>query len=216
MRGEINKIHFLLLLLNIYGISSFSVQAFGNFGFSFSILWGGVFALIFLAVVMICIVFNETILRDKNLYMKSAVAAGFSSVVIFFCFWLFPSLAGEQFRSSKFFFYGMALDFFILTATFLLFYANNYVPSDTIESIKIEITVNLQMLYLFVLGNITGGLGLYSQVLTGTIPTWEELSMIFLTAVGVLAFVIIPQGKIISTCIGKLRRIEKNAQQKSN
>ncbi|MEM0096119.1 MAG: hypothetical protein QW660_05740 [Candidatus Bathyarchaeia archaeon] len=148
-------------------------------------------------------------MKNKNLYMKSAVAAGFSSVVIFFYFWLFPSLAGEQFRVSRFFFYGIALDFFILTSTFLLFYANNYVPSDTIESIKIEITVNLQMLYLFVFGNITAGVGLYSHILTGTVPAWEELSMIFLTAIGVLAFVIIPQGKIVSICIGKLRQIEK-------
>jgi len=66
-----------------------------------------------------------------------------------------------------------------------------------------EIHINLQMLYLFLLAFITGVAGtIYSEVLIGVPLASLELLLIFYTVVGFVIFMIIPQESHIGLCKG--------------
>ena len=148
-RPLVRRSHLLLLSLYLSGAIMIGLQL-----DKLSLLYSTFLSLLFFVLFFSTIVASLLIIRfqeqvRESFYARCSVGSVFAAVLILVLTLAFPLVAPLQMPSSRLYFYAIMFDSLTQTATFLLFYSKGYPPSSTIESLKIEVTVNLQMLYLF-------------------------------------------------------------------
>jgi hypothetical protein len=206
----IERIHLLLLSLYLYGAVVIALRVAG-LSLAVTAFLASAFFMSYLAMLIASLFLTKrTRLGGNSFYFRCCFAAGFSATLVIVLAVALPMVGPLRIASSRLYFYDAALYSLVLTTTFILFYSGGYHPSSTVESLKVEISINLQMLYLFLLGFVTIIAGtMYSQILGGAqFTTAESLAPLYGT-LGLVVFIIIPQGKVIADCAQKLRQVEE-------
>lgn len=201
--------HFMLLSLYLSGVVAIGLWTF-NLSLLISMLSAIIFFFLYFFTIQLCIyLIHHCRSVSGNLYTISSVAGILSAILIFSIALIFPTLAGEQLRTAKFYLYTCGMGATTLLTTFLLFYCKGYYPSKSVESLKLEVHVHLQILYLFLFAFVVGMAGaVVPSVLEGSI-SWQEVVGIFYGVIGFAGFIATPMSKIITACIRKIRLIDE-------
>jgi hypothetical protein len=205
----VGRNHFLLLAsyLNVaIGIGSLLARLASVTGSLVCI----VFFFLFLGCNVMCLlIVKKSRLIGRDVYLRCCFGGVFTAIPTLGIILLINFLALPEVLTLRIYFLETMLVALAFGAGFLLFYSGAYVPATTIESLKLEVTINLQMLYVFLLAFVTGIAGsLYSQVLAGAQFGAIESIGLFYGTVGFVILVIAPQGRVIAQCAVKLREVE--------